>query len=414
MDSSAAIQRAINCARTIGAYIVAVPDGNFLFDSPAGISMANGIYLIGNGPSRSKFTVPAGKLVSNMITITDVSNVSVRNIAFNGNGSLASYNRAIFVSNNYGSGDMARISILNNRFENFQADCYICVINYNQDGGTSDLTISDNVFVSREGNSANPGIIGYVTSAIWVAGSHYLPRPTPAHPNAGIVLNTVIQNNQFYIPHIKNGIAIWAGVTNAYIIENVMSGVGNSGSIPDDVAAYGILVYDNAYEYDNGGAGPGWHSTGGAPPINIQIDRNRLSGIHSCGIYAMTLDSIYIRDNTISDQYDTRDVTLAKGAIVVGEAKIAVVTGNNLQNNYFGLTIVARKDVSSVVSTANNTIGGVRGGGTGLRIISYPTSVIQISDTSISGAGTYGIDVLNSGGNIYFSNISNYLGARGM
>lgn len=393
---------------SLGLPYIYLHPGNYLIASEAGLNLYSGQYLIGQGATLSKLIASPSVVVRSMINIQDRSGASVVGIGFVGNGrigiaadgsSMNAYGRAISVIGI--AADVDGIIIRNSSFENFGSDCWLCFQSYTQDFGMTNLIVQDNVFTSHQGNANNPTSISYLAAAMAFGGSHYAPRPTAAHPNAGLVANVVVRNNQMTIPHLKEGIVIWAGVVDASIYANVMNGVGVSGDIPDDRGAYGILVYDNAYEYRADGS---YFLTGGVAPSRINIDANQLYSVHSCGVYVASADSVYITNNTITNQSDFTNVTLPKGAISLNSPRIAVATGNTIVNAAIGLGLYGKPDGGTVISTANNSIS-VRAGGTAVWVQNYANDVIQVSSTSIDasapGARPYFAPI--AGGTIQFN-----------
>ena len=111
---------------------------------------------------------------------------------------------------------------------------------------------------------------------------------------------------------------------------------------------YAIAVYDSAHEK------PGlW-------PDSIQIVDNTIVNPVSCGVYVAAARNLDISRNRISGQTDRWDGTLPKGAIALNHAyNVRSIEGNELANNYIGITVVAGD-----VAIKNNRIavppGGIR------------------------------------------------------
>jgi len=400
-DSTVGIQAALDCAQTLGINVIVVPNGQFIVSSdqlPYGIQIHSNQVLIGNGPTLSVFKAAPGKVVRNMFAITDASSVTISSLGFQGNGlvyqsssgPLTNYGRAMtFSVDTNAVTDMGQLTVSGSAFENFASDCWVCFQSYSQDFGMLNITVSNNTFTSHAGNAANPSIIGYVAMAVDFGGTHLTPNPTSAHPYGGSVYNVLVQGNQFTIPHIKQGIGVWSSVNTVLIENNTMNGVGVSGDIPDDVGAYAILVYNDAYEFLADGSAV---ATGGLKPANVTIHNNQLLGVHSCGVYSASADSIYIDGNTISGQYDMQNGTLPKGAISLNSPTTAVATNNTILNSKIGMTLSGRPTGGSTISTAGNSIQ-VAAGGYGIWVNSYAGDLIQISqttiDTSLGGTPYY-------------------------
>ncbi len=405
-DSSAEIQKALNCAKTLGVGVIFVPRGTYLFATANELKLGSGQALVGEGSGLSIFKKAAGLVLGHMILIQDVQNVTVAGIGFQGNGVITysaegnpvpHVGRAISIW--AANADVAQITIRDSGFKNFSTDCWVCFTNYTQDFGMYNLVVQNNTFESFDGNAMNPQSIGYAASAIWIGGSMYLPRPSAAHPSGGLVTEAYVRNNQFYIPHIKNGVTVWANTEGIHIANNLMDGVGISGAIPDDKGAYAILVYDNAYRYNADGS---YTLTGGLSPNNVVIDSNRLLRVHSCGVYAADANTIYVQNNVISDQYDRVNVTLPKGAIALNGPRRAVVTGNTILNSVIGLGLYGKPAGDSIISTANNSIQ-VRAGGYGIWVQNYANDLIQISNTPIDvSAGGIAYHAPIAGGTIQY------------
>jgi len=393
-DSTAAIQNAINCAHSLGVTTVVIPDGTFQIANENGLTLPAGMTLTGYGSARSKLVAAAGKLISNMISVSNQSHITINGIGFLGNSSVLNNNLAIIVSNDQGAAtDVDGVTITNNSFENFRAQCWVCVNNYSKDVGTTNVTVSNNSFYSHDGNAINPSIIGYASAAIWFNGTALTPNTTAAHPNAGLLNGVTAQSNYFQIPNIKNAISVWSSTNNVSIASNIINGVGVAGDIPDNVGAYAILVYNNAYYYAADGSVV---LTGGLDPNNIHVESNQLLGVHSAGVYMATVGAVYVQNNTITGQYDSQDVTIPKGAIALNGPKTAVVTGNTISNCLYGLELVERQDFASIISTQTNTIYSTRANGTGIKYQSFSGGLLQITNTYISlPSGGTAITTLN-------------------
>jgi nitrous oxidase accessory protein NosD len=111
---------------------------------------------------------------------------------------------------------------------------------------------------------------------------------------------------------------------------------------------YAIAVYDSAHEK------PGlW-------PDSVQIVDNTILNPVSCGVYVAAARNLDISRNRISGQTDRWDGTLPKGAIALNHAfNVRSVEGNELTNNYVGITVVAG-DVTIKENRIDVPQGGIR------------------------------------------------------
>jgi hypothetical protein len=353
-DNSAALTRILSlCA----GKEIRIPSGTFEFH-PSGFAQGFRVpadtRLYGAGASdaaRTVFRVAASGTFDSFLWVRDVSHVFISGIDFEGSahdsGCLRNldYGHAIYMYSDRGSpGRIEDVKISKNEFHNFNGSSWVTLNAEDGSrgiGGAASISIDDNSFRSDStmGGCADQDI-RYMVAMISLHGSDESAN--------GTVEDVSIGSNTFAASGVKQAIAIWSGTARINVQHNTIQDVGlRLPGQKGELGRYAVLVYNS------GGNRLGLHPTG------IRITGNTIVNPVSCGVYIASGNRIQISENSISGQVDSNDVTLPKGAIVLNHAEEVSVTGNDLRDNYIGISVV----FGSVKLSANKIappFGGIR------------------------------------------------------
>jgi hypothetical protein len=356
-DNTAAFKSALMACAGKSIHI---PQGAYTF-SPHGFD--NGIFipdntnLVGDGSEGQAATVlliaDTGTFAS-FLWIRDTSNISIKGIRFEGStydsgcARGLTYGHAISVYSTAGSrAAVENVHITGNVFHNFNGQSWITMNAADRSPGIglhSEIAVSKNAFLSDErlrGGCAGSGGIGYPVFMVWLHGSD--------ESGQGMVENISIASNTFQADYVKGAVVVWSDTARISIQNNSISnaGLGLPPAPKTELGRYAIAVYNSAHEK------PGlW-------PDDVQIVNNTIVNPVSCGIYVAAARNLDISRNKISGQTDRFDGTLPKAAIALNHAFVRTVDGNELANNYTGITVVAG-DVAIKENRISVPPGGIR------------------------------------------------------
>lgn len=322
---------------------IRIPRGTYTF-SPAGYD--NGLYIqsdtsiVGDGAEGDSGTVmriaDTGNFAS-LFWIRDASNVSIHGIKFEGTSYESGctkhldYGHAITIHSSAGArAPVETIKITANQFHNFNGQSWITITAQDHSPGVgahSEIAISNNAFVSDanlHGSCAATGGIGYPVFMVWLHGSD--------ESGEGMIENVSISSNTFQADYVKGAVVVWSDTAHIDIQNNTINNAGlRLPAAPQtELGRYAITIYNSAHEK------PGhW-------PDTITVVGNTIVNPVSAGVYVAGARNLEISRNRISGQSDRYDGTLPKGAIALNHAQnVRAVEGNELVNNYFGITLVA-------------------------------------------------------------------------
>jgi hypothetical protein len=338
-DNTAAFKSALKACAGKSLHI---PRGTYTF-SPRGFD--NGMYIpektniVGDGsegPAATILRVADIGTFASFLWISDTSNISVQGIRFEGStydsgcARGLAYGHAISVSSTAGApAGVENVRITGNVFRDFNGQSWITMEAADRSPGIgvhSDIAVSKNQFLSDDhlrGSCAGSGITRSVFM-IWLHGSD--------DSGEGMVENVSITSNTFQADYVNGGVIVWSDTTRISIQNNSImnAGLRLPPAPRTELGRYAIAVYDSAHEK------PGlW-------PDSIQIVDNTIVNPVSCGVYVAAARNLDISRNRISGQTDRWDGTLPKGAIALNHAyNVRSIEGNELANNYVGITVVA-------------------------------------------------------------------------
>ena len=339
-DNTAAFKKTLT---TCAGKTIHIPRGTYTF-SPHGFD--NGMFIpdstsiVGDGSEGQAQTVlqiaNTGNFAS-FLWVRDTSNIAIQDIRFEGSAYESgcarglTYGHAIYVYSSAAShASVENIRINGNVFHNFNGQSWITMNAEDRSPGmglNSEIAVSKNTFYSDSrlsGGCAGSLGIGYPVFMVWLHGSD--------DSSQGIIKNVSVASNTFHADYVKGAVAVWSGTARISIQYNSIMNAGLQ--LPPapgtELGRYAIAVYNTAHEK------PGlW-------PDTIWIVGNTIVNPVSCGIYVASAKNLDISRNKISGQADRNDATLPKGAIALNHAlNVRSVEGNELVNNYIGITVVA-------------------------------------------------------------------------
>ena len=336
-----------------------IPQGTYTF-SPRGFD--NGLYIpektniVGDGsegPGATVLRIADTGTFASFLWVRDTSHISVQDIRFEGSTSDSgcarglAYGHAITVYSSAGApAAVENVRITGNVFHNFNGQSWITMTAADRSPGIGlhgEIAVSKNKFLSDaglRGGCAGSGGIGYPVFMVWLHGSD--------DSSQGMVENVSIASNTFQADYVKGAVIVWSDTARISIQDNTIMNAGRQ--LPPapgtELGRYAIAVYNSAHEK------PGkW-------PDTIQIVGNTVVNPVSCGVYVAGARNLNISRNRISGQTDRFDGTLPKAAIALNHAfNVRDVDGNELANNYVGITVVAGD-----VAIKNNRIDVPQGG----------------------------------------------------
>lgn len=247
-----------------------------------GLVLPSNINVYGDSAATTSLVVGTqntGYAFTSLFWAIDVSNVGISNLTMVGNQVYGTEDpnnpdRAITigidqVADSFGTPqNIGGFNIANCVFRNFTGFGWIVVANNTgePDPNPNDppgltpsyaingITIQGNTFTSVPGDIPANTTIGYQASMVTMTGS--LNSPT------GIIQNVLITDNSMDASSIKNGVALFDGVSTATVSNNSIYGAGITGDVADDTGAYAINVYHHSY------------ATGGLPPTDVTVSNN--------------------------------------------------------------------------------------------------------------------------------------------
>jgi len=344
-DNTAAFVRTLDeCAgRTIH-----IAHGTYVFRPngfAVGFTIPAGTTLIGDGSKAEAATVlqvAASGTYQGLLWIRNVSNVSIRDIRFEGSaydsGCVRNldYGHAIYVQSDGGASDAVEgVVISGDVFRNFNGGSWVTFnaadgspgIGVNGVNGA--MAVRGNVFDSDAdlagGCAAIDGII-YAAHMVALHGSDASAK--------GLVANAAVESNTFNAGYVRGAVAVWSGTRSIDIQHNTILDAGLRLPMypSSELGRYAVLVYNSAHEH------PGLH------PDSIRIIDNTITNPVSCGIYVALGRNLEIRGNRISGQTDRYDGTLPKGAISLNHAEsVLSLEDNVLTDNYIAISSVGSK-----------------------------------------------------------------------
>jgi hypothetical protein len=359
-DNVTALTRTLSeCAgRTIH-----IPHGTYTFSPQGyaqGFTVPAGTTLVGDGSQGSQATVlqvaDSGNFAA-FLWVRNVSNVRVRRLRFEGThydsgcSRHLDYGHAIYLFSDAGKpASVESVEIADSAFHNFNGQSWVTLTAADGSpgmGSNSEIAIRNNLFVSDanlRGGCAASGGIGYPVAMVWLHGSDLSSR--------GLIANVSVASNTFNAGYVKSAITIWSGTNRISVQNNTITDAGLMLAAPPgaELGRYAISIYNSAHDAEK--------QLGGLHPDTIAVIGNTISNPYSAGIYVASAQNLEITGNRISGQRDRNDATLPKGAIALNHAaSIRALKGNELSNNYIGIS-----SVGTPASVEENKIVAAPGG----------------------------------------------------
>ncbi|WP_375390902.1 hypothetical protein [uncultured Sphingomonas sp.] len=381
LDTVTALAAALADLRRAGGGILQLGSDIYDLSSAAlgrnGIMLPPGITLRGMGRDATRLRV-TGNTACNLLTIVNTSDVTIRDLALEGNGlSLGEASGTAVMAFLLPSAnqDMENIALENVGLTNFAAPYWIQI--ENDQGGTTfddlktaltrDARMMRRIRLnrinarSRPGNSLAPSLVTVHAHVLRVAGF------------SGYVEDVAIDDLYVDARYIKGGLSIGHRVRRAVVNRPVVIDAGRDGA-RDDAAAYAIELYDT---FEN------CH--------DVTFNRPRIEHGRSCGLYIAGGIDVTINEPVVFGQTDPLFTTLPKGAIVFNGTIGARVLGGTLYDNHIDMHVCAP---SGVERRMNHVIKGVRTRQSSFRslFVSYTpnhpiTSGVTVSDCDLQSDG---------------------------
>lgn len=328
-----ALQRALDAAATLGLPVT-LPPGAFDLDSASlPVTLSTGAVVRGAGQENTVLTI-TGAGAANLFTATDVQGIRLERFQAVGNSAALSDGDGKVLAVTGTTATVLRgFTVEDCTFDNFGGDYWIDVYQSHTGGNIENVRVQDNVFLSRSGNCRVPTLLTS-TSVCFVA--HGAPGGT------GLVRDVRISDNYAECTFIKGFAWVYNNVEDVAFADNVILNAGADGGISDDVGCYALMAYNSTPSY--------------ADPLRVRCEGNHIVAPRSCGIYAAGAADVRITGNYISGQTDAEGSTLPKGAVALNGVTSALIEGNELRDNRFGVWAATAPDVDSHTRIANNTI----------------------------------------------------------
>jgi hypothetical protein len=341
-DNTAAFVRTLDeCAgRTIH-----IAHGTYAFRPngfAVGFTIPAGTTLLGDGSRAQTATVlqiASSGTYQGLLWIRNVSNVSIRDIRFEGSAYDSGcsrnldYGHAIYVQSDKGaSSGVDGVVISGDAFRNFNGTSWVT---FNAADGSPGIGVNGAIAVRGNLFDSDADLAGGCATKDGITYAAHMVSLHGSDASAnGLVANAVIESNTFNAGYVRGGIAIWSGTRSVDVAHNTVLDTGlRLPMYPNsELGRYAILIYNSAHEH------PGLH------PDRIRIVDNTITNPVSCGIYVALGLNLEIRGNRISGQTDRFDGTLPKGAISLNHAEsVLSLEDNALTDNYIGISSVGSK-----------------------------------------------------------------------
>lgn len=360
-DCSAAIKAAMATGRP-----VFMSAGQYCWPSTAAYATPpQNASLEGAGRGLTTIKV-TGETVAQYVFVIRYSGCQFKNITFIGNNAASGFWDGVCIGVHATLRDVAGFTCEGCVFDNFKGDAHINC--YATTGYTlSDVKITDNRFISREGNCRLPMTLAAPCASIWTQSDE-----------TSVVRDVVIAHNYFAIPHRKTACQIY-NARKVYITDNHVEGCGTDASIGDDCGAYAFMFYGDS-----------------PSPDNIVMDRNAVFGVRSCGVYTASASNIVIRNLTVYDQTDATEVTLPKGAVAIngpsGEHGVEI-SGLRAVRCRNGVSVVLAGGVTASAHVGISDVVVIEPTGVGIKIaatgaVAQALADVMISDVHIASTQT--------------------------
>ncbi len=385
-DNTAALTHALQACQGRTLHLAA---GTYRF-APGqfvrGIFVPDATSIVGDGAGSTTLLISGPGNYDSFFWILDVSNVSIRGLTMEGNGTpyqagscTYDYGRAISIYANAALGrPVVNVSIASNLLRNFVGSGWISIYAAPHSGGVgtipagANISVQGNFFQSAPGNSVAPANPYCNSSAVQIFGGSTTPN----------VSNISIFANGFDTSYLKQGIIVYGSASEVTIAANSISGTGQKLPSGKDSSLYGIIIYQKDL-----------------PPNMIHVIGNKILDPFSCGIYVAAGRNVTIDGNAISGQIDTNDGIEPKGAICLNrmdnghDGQSATILGNTITNSHVGISI-ARGTVPNV---RQNSISQIRDGGIGIKIAADADSGVSLIDNNVSTTSQHVTGLFGSG-----------------
>jgi hypothetical protein len=353
-------------AAIMAANATAVP-GDVLYFPPGSYGLSQMITancsLMGGGRIQSQlFAIPGSNLI-HIVRFIDVSGFTVSGLRFSGDNSLQTVGGAAIHISNSADG-IQDICLTNLRFDNFKASNWVWFYAHQN---ITRVEISNCHWFTHVGNGPSYMQGGDGGTCLAVFGS-----------STGMVYDFTCRDNIIDGVGVALGFAFYENVQKLSIHDNKIDRMGEATAANQN--SYAIMVYGDT-----------------TPPTDVSIHGDIITSPASCGIYAATAASVTIVGERIKGQTRTDDVTLPRGAIALNGVRGGLVSGCDLEDNQFGISVAGGLGANPVYDLvlSGNRIRSTAGGTTkgiafrGVVLAASQRIAVEGNDVFIySGSGT--------------------------
>lgn len=369
-DDTASIQLAVTAAAGKRLYF---PAGTYAI-STGGINLVSNIYIYGDGEATKLLATGAGSF--NFFNGSNVTGVSFANLWAYGNSVSAGSGAGqfFFIDQTVGAASSGQdFYVTNCRFDNFKGDYWLKWTNESTTYPVKNIHVTGCIFNSYTGNARDGTTTAVPSTCISIQGT--------AVVSGALATDIVVSNNIANCTYIKSFLLLWQGVQRATVTGNIINNCGTDASISNNAGSYAFMAYD---------------SSSNNVPRDLIYTGNIINGVKSCGYYGAASINVIFSNNRITNQTDTVNASLPKGAIVLNGCSNHVIEGNYIDTFAGGGINWIADSVSghaaNVVITGNQITNGTTNPPIGLKIAYQASSDITISNNNLTG-NTYTIQI---------------------
>lgn len=367
VTDTVAFASAAAACKAAGGGEVYVPAGSY---SITGMALADADNVKFNGVGKASKVSMDGSTNGALFRFQNCNNVRVENLWLHGNNVGTSdglSGAAIYWDNTSGSAAIEGFTVKHCLIDNFKGGAWVRV----QQSAAFAMTrvrILYNTFWG--GSDQAPATIG-------TASAQFACRSTVT----STIEDVLCEGNTCEASAVKQGLACISTATSGGFkqVRYIGNTVLNAGVTNSSAGSYGLIIY----------AG-----TNGALALNCAVTGNVVQAAYTCGLYAAYCRGLSVTGNTITDQVDTADSTLARAGLAFTDCVNLTITGNVLKDCAFGIQVsnnTATGSPSGVNAniTGNTVTGGERG--ILLRHDSGTVSGYIVNSNIVTGQTTEGI-----------------------
>jgi hypothetical protein len=230
------------------------------------------------------------------------------------------------------------IVIHNCRFQKFKADYWVLATSLTPVRGTS---ILGNKFITKAADTRN--VQDYIVALY-------------GNPS-GYMFDTIVQRNVIDGEGVNNSICLFGAHRRFDVSHNLVNNPGQATTATD--IGYGILLYALGMTVEEALA---------ACPAQGVVSSNVIVNATKAAIYCVRAHGVTINGNGVHGQSHDEDTLLARGGVALAGCGNVSVTGNNLQDCMWGIS-VSTADAYNDLFISGNRIRSTRGGSpTGIKL----------------------------------------------